>query len=88
MIIILMRLQVLLVIGMGLVAYFTKELHDDVTKSDMLVPDPFDAGNYGRQEFYLYSTSVGLVLAVVGLVCVINGVLQTKHGALAVSKGQ
>jgi hypothetical protein len=71
---------------MGLVAYFTKEEHDEVKpESDSKRLDPYDYGLFGRQEFFLYSTSVGVVFAVLGLVCVIAGLLQKKHGALAVS---
>jgi hypothetical protein len=72
---------------MGLVAYFTKEEHDEFKSKigSTISLDPYDVGFLGRQEFFLYTTGVGVVFAVLGLVCVIAGLLQKKHGALAVS---
>jgi hypothetical protein len=61
------------------VAYFTKEQHDEIKpKSDSKRFDPYDYGSFGRQEFFLYSTGVGVVFAVLRLVCVIMGLLQKK----------
>ena len=84
MIIILFLLQVVLVAGLGAVAYFTKELRDEATKANLGF-DPYDWGRYGRYEFFLYSTSVGVGIAVLGLVCSIMGLLEKKYGAFAVS---
>ena len=76
-----------LVIGMGFVAYFTKEFHDELTEDDPPI-DPYDLGAFGRYEFFLYSTGVGVVLAVFGLVCVLMGLMEKKYGALAISAVQ
>ena len=74
--------SVLLVVGMGFVAYFTNELHDSYTadKYDKYV---YDTGGLGRYEFFLYTTGVGMGIAVLGFVCTITGLLERKHGALA-----
>ena len=77
----------MLVIGMGFVAYHTKEFRDELTKDDPKI-DPYDVGALGRYEFYLYSAGVGVVLAVFGLVCVLMGLLEKKHGALPMSAVQ
>ena len=76
---------VLLVIGMGFVAYFTKEYHDFLKVSQF---DAYDAGYFGRNEFFLYSTGIGVVFAAFELVCVLMGQLENKHSALAVSAEQ
>ena len=86
MIITLFRLQVLLVAGMGSVAYFTKEYRDYLNKNDPEI-DLYDVGVFGRFEFFLYTTGVGVAIAVLGFVCAIFGLLEKKHGALAVSIG-
>ena len=67
---------------MGFVAYFTKELHD-ADDSNFA----YDTGELGRYEFFLYTTGVGMGIAVLGFVCTITGLLEKKHGALAVSIG-
>ena len=72
----------LLVVGMGFVAYFTKELHDEATKDDPLI-DPYDLGTFGRYEFFLYTASVGVGIAVLGLVCALTEIPEKKYGALA-----
>ena len=76
-----------LAIGMGFVAFFTKEYHDYETRKDPTI-DPYDLGEFGRYEFFLYSTGTGVVLAVFGLVCVLMGLMEKKHGALAMSAVQ
>ncbi len=79
--------------GMGCVAYFTKEYHDQVkATSKALSPDsdyidPYDTGSLGRYEFFLYTTGVGVGIVVLGFVFAIVGLLEKKHGALAVSIG-
>ena len=79
--------------GMGLVAYFTKEASDETKDSlKALYPDgdyidPYDTGSFGRYEFFLYTTGVGVGIVVLGFVCAIVGLLEKKHGALAVSIG-
>ena len=84
MIIVLFLLQVLLVVGLGAVAYFTKEIREDA-KKNFPIRDLYDFGVYGRLEFFLYSTGVGVGIAVLGLVCSIMGILEKKYGAFAVS---
>ena len=74
--------SVLLVIGMGFVAYFTKELHDEYTDEND-DNDIYDTGGLGRYEFFLYTTGVGIGIAVLGFVGAITGLLEKKHGALA-----
>ncbi|CAB4001362.1 ---NA--- [Paramuricea clavata] len=78
---------VLLVTGMGLVAYHTKEYHDAVTVNDPST-DPYDVGQFGRYEFFMYTTGVGVGIAVLGFVCAFTGQLEKKHGALAASAVQ
>ena len=73
---------VLLVVGTGFVAYFTKEAHDHVTK-DAPPIDPYDLGNFGRYEFFLYTTCVGMGIAVLGFVFAIAGLLEKRYGAFA-----
>ena len=72
----------LLVVGIGFVAYFTNEVHDEVTKDDPST-DPYDLGTFGRYEFFLYTTCVGVGIAVLGLVCALIGLLEKKYGAFA-----
>lgn len=69
-------------IGLGLVGHFTKEYHDSQSKGGL---DPYDLGSFGRYEFYLYSASIGIIIAVVGLISAMCGVLEKKHGILGVS---
>ena len=83
---IIFHLQVLLGAGLGAVAYFTKELHDAVKpEKDSRSRDPYDVGSFGRYEFFLYATGVGLVFAVAGFVLALMGLLQKKYWAFAVS---
>ena len=73
-------------VGVGLVGYYTKESHDELTKDygdDDI--DPYDLGRLGRYEFYLYTASVGIIIACLGLVCAARGFLEKKYGAMAVS---
>ena len=73
-------------VGIGFVAYFTKELHDELTEGDPKISG-YDLGQLGRYEFFLYTTGVGVGIAVLGFVGTITGLLEKKHGALAVSVG-
>ena len=65
---------------MGFVAYFTKEARDEAGTHS------YNLGEFGRYEFFLYTTGVGVAIAVLGLVSALTGLLERKHGALAVSK--
>ena len=77
--------------GMGCVAYFIKEVRDESKAAyEKLYPDgdyidSYDLGAYGRYEFFLYTTGVGVGIVVLGFVFAIVGLLEKKHGALAVS---
>ena len=66
----------------AIVGYFVKEYHDNLTKSDPEI-DPYNAGQLGRFEFFLYATSVGIIIAAVGLVAFLSGLHE--KGPLAVS---
>ena len=65
-------------------AYFTEEYHEAITKDDPEI-DEYDLGVLGRYEFFLYTTGVGVAIAVLGLVCAVTGLLERKQFALAVS---
>jgi hypothetical protein len=73
---------------MGCVAYFTKEFRDEVDAANEIRYggrdhiDPYDIGSYGRYEFFLYTTGVGVGIVVLGFVF---GLMEKKHGAHAVS---
>ena len=69
----------------GVIGYFMKELRDDSNdgrSSDSY--DPYDLGVYGRYEFFLYTTSVGVIIAIISLVGLFTGLLEKNGGALAV----
>ena len=79
--------------GTVCVAYFTKEFRKAVEAVSEVIygardhPDPYDIGSYGRYEFFLYTTGVGMGIVLFGFVCAIAGLLEKKYGALAVSIG-
>ena len=60
------------------------EIHDDI-RTNRCNWDPYDFSSYGRYEFFLYTTSVGVVIAVLALVGSFTGLLEKKSGTLAVS---
>ena len=70
--------------GLGVVGFFLKEVHDVATENDPEI-DPYDRGDYGRYEFYLYATSVGVIIGIIGLVAVLTGMIEKNCGALTVS---
>ncbi|XP_028392768.1 uncharacterized protein LOC114517290 [Dendronephthya gigantea] len=72
---------VLLVVGTGLVGHFMKELHDDYDKQD----ESYNLGFYGRHEFYLFSTSLGVIIAICSIVEAITGILEKKGGVLVMA---
>ena len=81
----LLSLQVVLLAATGVIGYFMKEYRDDVNdrlSSDSV--DPYDLGQYGRYEFFLYTTSVGVIIAIISLVGLFTGLLEKNGGALAV----
>ena len=62
-----------------------KELRDDVNDGrPSYRDDPYDLGEFGRYEFFLYTTSVGVIIAIISLVGLFTGLLEKNGGALAV----
>ena len=59
-----------------------KEARDDDNTTNI---DPYNLGYYGRFEFFLYTTSVGVVMAILSLVGSFTGLLKKQSGTLAVS---
>ncbi|CAB4013036.1 ---NA--- [Paramuricea clavata] len=45
--------------------------------------DPYDIGKYGRFEFFLYTTSVGVIIAILSFVASITGLLEKQGRTLA-----
>jgi hypothetical protein len=78
-------MQVVLVAGTGVAGYFMKGLHDDSKPKNDNEINPYDQGSFGRYEFFLYTTSLGVILAILSLVALITGLLEKKGGTLAVS---
>jgi hypothetical protein len=78
-------MQVVLVAGTGVAGYFMKGLHDDSKPKNDNEINPYDQGSFGRYEFFLYTTSLGVILASLSLVALITGLLEKKGGTLAVS---
>ena len=61
----------ILFVGYALVMLFLKEYRDDIKdryerRNDPR--DPYDFSQYGRYEFFLYTTCVGVIIAIVSLV--------------------
>jgi hypothetical protein len=50
-----------------------------------LSPDPYDLGKFGRLEFFLFSTSVGMIIVMIVFLRVITGLLEKIEGTQAVS---
>ncbi|CAB4002144.1 Hypothetical predicted protein, partial [Paramuricea clavata] len=73
---------IVLVVATGTVGYFVKEHHDFIKEAlgDSLL-DPFDFGVYERHENFLYTTSVGVIIAILSLVASFTGLLE-KQGAI------
>jgi hypothetical protein len=78
--------QIVLVVATGTVGYFVKEHHDFIKAAlgDGAL-DPYDFGVYGRYELFFYTTSVGVIIAILSLVASITGLLEKHGGTLAVS---
>ena len=74
-------LQVILLAATGVVATFLKEWRDDLPSDDRA----YELGGFGRYEFFLYTTSVGVIIAILSLVGLITGFVEKKGGSLAVS---
>ena len=65
----------------GTIAHFMKEARDDI--DDTLKKDTYDDGTFGRYEFFLYTTCIGVIIASLYLVGVFIE-LEKKGGTLAV----
>ncbi|XP_046843530.1 uncharacterized protein LOC124437604 isoform X3 [Xenia sp. Carnegie-2017] len=76
---------VALVAGLGCVGYFTKEVVDYY---DDFNSEAYKQGVLGRQEFFLYTTCVGAIISIVGLVLNFNGLMNKKHNAVAMAAVQ
>ncbi|XP_028392840.1 uncharacterized protein LOC114517345 [Dendronephthya gigantea] len=76
--------SLLLVTGVGLVSYFTREYRFELSKGNPQ-PDPYDIGKLGRYEFYLYTASVGIIISGLALVCILRGLLEKKYGATSMA---
>jgi hypothetical protein len=81
--------QIVLVVATGTVGYFVKEHHDFIKEAlgrlGDGVLDPYDFCVYGRYELFFYTTSVGVIIAILSLVASITGLLEKHGGTLAVS---
>ena len=66
----------------GVVSYFTNELYRDSKKEPY---DPRDLGHFGRYEFFVYTTSIGVVIAIIQLVALFKSKHEQADGALSVS---
>ncbi|XP_046843536.1 uncharacterized protein LOC124437610 isoform X1 [Xenia sp. Carnegie-2017] len=76
---------VALAAGLGCVGYFTKvfvDIYDDAKS------EAYKRGALGRQEFFLHTTGVGVVISIVGLVLNFSGLMNKKHNAVAMAAVQ
>ncbi|CAB4045529.1 Hypothetical predicted protein, partial [Paramuricea clavata] len=60
-----------------------KELYDDRKPKNDNEINTYDLGAFGRYEFFLYTTSLGVIMAIFSLVALITGLLEKKGGTLA-----
>ncbi|XP_046843527.1 uncharacterized protein LOC124437604 isoform X1 [Xenia sp. Carnegie-2017] len=72
---------VALAAGLGCVGHFTKEVVDSNSEA-------YKRGVLGRQEFFLHTTCVGVVISIVGLVLNFSGLINKKHNAVAMAAVQ
>lgn len=61
--------------------HFLTEIRDDDESS----PSPYELGSYGRLDFFLFSTSTGMIIAMATFALFITG-LQEKVSAQTVSQ--
>ncbi|XP_046843532.1 uncharacterized protein LOC124437607 [Xenia sp. Carnegie-2017] len=76
---------VALVAGLGCVGHFTKEYVDHIEDSNS---EAYKQGVFGREEFFLYTTGVGVIISIVGLVLNFSGLINEKHNAVAMAAVQ
>ncbi|CAB4029797.1 ---NA--- [Paramuricea clavata] len=74
---------VVLVAGTGLVGYFMKEFYDGRKPENDDRVNSYDLGHFGRFEFFLYTTCLGVIMVVLSLVALITGLLEKKGGTSA-----
>ncbi|XP_046843538.1 uncharacterized protein LOC124437611 [Xenia sp. Carnegie-2017] len=76
---------VALAAGLGCVGYYTKE---SVDYFDDFNFEDYKRGVLGREEFFLHTTSVGVVISIVGLVLNFSGLINKKHNAVTMAAVQ
>ena len=76
--------QATLSVGIIVIGHFTKTYHSYLKKGNPIV-DPYDLGELGVYEFFLYSNGISLSVTVLGLMFVFTGLQFKKDVALAVS---
>jgi hypothetical protein len=69
-------------IATATVGHFMQEFRDE---SESPSPTPYELGYYGRLEFFLCTTSVGMFIDMVVFSLVITGILNKIKGTEAVS---
>ncbi|XP_046843543.1 uncharacterized protein LOC124437614 [Xenia sp. Carnegie-2017] len=72
---------VALAAGLGSVGFFTKERVDSNSEA-------YKRGVLGRQEFFLYTSCVGVVISIVGWVLNFSGLINKKHNAVTMATVQ
>ena len=65
----------------GVVSSFIKEYRDDLPSYNRA----YESGGFGRFEFFLYTTSVGVIIAILSIFGLITGFLEKKGALLSVS---
>ncbi|XP_028392855.1 uncharacterized protein LOC114517359 [Dendronephthya gigantea] len=71
---------VVLLVGTGLVGNLLKEFRD-LSETD----NAYDRGAFGRFEFYLFSSCLGVIISILSLVGAATGIVGNKGGALAMA---
>ncbi|XP_028392813.1 uncharacterized protein LOC114517324 [Dendronephthya gigantea] len=75
-----------LLIGTGFVGYFFKELRDYNSGNSILTDDDaYDRGAYGRFEFYLFSTCIGVIISVLSILGAATGIVGKMGAGLAMA---
>jgi hypothetical protein len=69
-------------IATGNAGHFMKETRDEDEGSS---PDPYNLGNRGRLGFFLFTTSVGMIIVMVMFLLFITGLQEKINGTQTVS---
>ena len=69
-------------IATGNAGHFMIETRDEDEGSS---PDPYNLGNRGRLEFFLFTTSVGMIIVMVMFLLFITGLQEKINGTQTVS---